>query len=268
MKFERYLKESYYGSFETTPAYREMKREYVEVFKNPSTKELKNLMDIRFIATEKDIYVWCADVALHVDVYEEFYIEFAHKHVILGEGTYRSGKIDVYSLSGEGGDDISTDELKKYFYKVEKYFYKGFGPIHEEFSMLFKNNWNNKHVEVFENPSNKELREVGPYIRFILDGNVKKLYIWNSDIALHGTVWKQLGGKKDLSFENNVMFGESILKENKIKAYYINGIKRTDIRKVMFADRYFKDGIEKSVDDFISGKSFLRRIKNEGFYEI
>lgn len=47
-------------------------------------------------------------------------------------------------------------------------------------------------IPLFVNPSNKELRECGSTIRFIIDFKKKKIYCWNGDQLVHWEVAKYL----------------------------------------------------------------------------
>ena len=47
-------------------------------------------------------------------------------------------------------------------------------------------------VEVFENPTPKEIREFKKAFRFILDSKNKKVYIWDAMGAVHSDGWKHI----------------------------------------------------------------------------
>ena len=44
-------------------------------------------------------------------------------------------------------------------------------------------------LDIYENPSKGELREIGPTQRFILDAKRKKCYIWPATGAIHADAW-------------------------------------------------------------------------------
>lgn len=51
-----------------------------------------------------------------------------------------------------------------------------------------------KNVEVFVNPSRKDIVEMGEFIRFIADGKEKKLYVTDAfDGALHAELYNEIG---------------------------------------------------------------------------
>ncbi len=60
-----------------------------------------------------------------------------------------------------------------------------------------------KTVEIFVNPSKRDIKSVqeaegssSKNVRFIADGNTKKIYTWNADLSLHGPMlyWLQNNG--------------------------------------------------------------------------
>ena len=57
-------------------------------------------------------------------------------------------------------------------------------------------------LEIFENPSKKEMREIGNVFRFIADAKRKKMYIWPATGAVHSDAWihikKQLNDSRPL----------------------------------------------------------------------
>jgi hypothetical protein len=85
--------------------------------------------------------------------------------------------------------------LKQHFLK---------GPIiQEEYLMSFILPYGEELVEVFKNPSKKELRDLGPVVRFTADSRSKTVYAWDADKALHYDVCKQL---KNVTFRNVSIF--------------------------------------------------------------
>lgn len=57
-------------------------------------------------------------------------------------------------------------------------------------------------LEIFENPTRKELAEIGKTQRFILDAKRKKVYIWPATGAIHTDAWIHL--KKELNDSRHV----------------------------------------------------------------
>ncbi len=57
-------------------------------------------------------------------------------------------------------------------------------------------------VDVFENPSRKELTPIKDKYRFILDARRKKTYVWDAMGAVHGDTWAKL--KKELGDERGL----------------------------------------------------------------
>lgn len=47
-------------------------------------------------------------------------------------------------------------------------------------------------VDVYENPTKKELREIGDKTRFIADAKNKKVYVWSAMGAVHGDTWTKI----------------------------------------------------------------------------
>lgn len=45
-------------------------------------------------------------------------------------------------------------------------------------------------VDIFENPTMKELKDIGGDIRFIADATNKKYWIWDAMTAVHLDMWK------------------------------------------------------------------------------
>jgi hypothetical protein len=59
----------------------------------------------------------------------------------------------------------------------------------------------NSSIPVFLNPDSKELRQVGPNIRFIIDFDNKNFYIFDATDSLHYTIFKELNlGNKTNAF--------------------------------------------------------------------
>ena len=57
-------------------------------------------------------------------------------------------------------------------------------------------------LEIFENPSKKEMVGIGKDQRFILDAKRKKCYIWSATGAIHSDAWVHI--KKELNDARHV----------------------------------------------------------------
>ena len=71
-------------------------------------------------------------------------------------------------------------------------------------------------VEVFENPTRSELRDVGGRFRFIADAKRQKMYIWSAMGAIHADAWLNI--KKQLN-DSRPLYKSSTL----VPAVYENG---------------------------------------------
>ena len=70
--------------------------------------------------------------------------------------------------------------------------------MNEKYLTRIKHSHSSKtSFEVWVNPTSKELRNIGRYIRFIADNKGKKLYAWSNDGPLHEDAWEQIS-KRDL----------------------------------------------------------------------
>jgi len=65
-RLKQYIKEEFFLGFKYGG-------EYIEVFVNPSKKELKRIPEIRFIADnkKKKVYAWDSEFAIHTDVWDK-----------------------------------------------------------------------------------------------------------------------------------------------------------------------------------------------------
>ena len=66
-----------------------------------------------------------------------------------------------------------------------------------------------KTVEVFENPSAKEFRDIKTSFRFILDSKHKKIYVWSASDSLHVDTWVYI--KKELNDSRQVYKSGTLL---------------------------------------------------------
>ena len=76
-------------------------------------------------------------------------------------------------------------------------------PLLEEYLSRF--DIRGKSVEVFVNPSRKELRTLGgEFIRFIADADTKKVYAWEGYSAVHGEMARyiKVTGKDKVAYNN------------------------------------------------------------------
>ncbi|KFZ25795.1 MAG: hypothetical protein KQ78_02000 [Candidatus Izimaplasma bacterium HR2] len=68
-----------------------------------------------------------------------------------------------------------------------------------------------KTLEIFENPSAKEFRNLKTSFRFILDSKHKKIYVWSAMGAIHADTWvhikKELNDSRQLSKSGTLLAG-------------------------------------------------------------
>jgi hypothetical protein len=104
-------------------------------------------------------------------------------------------------------DKTTIDRLKKLFdafyknllntYKKLKGYFERYNVLKEDYvdSMSIKREVNTAYTEIFVNPTPKEMRSLGDAVRFIIDFNNKKFYVWNANI-LHEEIMSLLYKKK------------------------------------------------------------------------
>ena len=101
----------------------------------------------------------------------------------------------------------------------------------EEWKDTYK--FGHKTVEVFVNPTKRELMDLGNIMRFFADNRTKKLYVWNGN-TLHVNMMKKLNlmnGKDFYSIKGlNLMGGSAIKKDGKyilqaVDNIYVQGSK-------------------------------------------
>ena len=76
--------------------------------------------------------------------------------------------------------------------------------------------WGKKYIEVFVNPTTKEIREFKTEgVRFIIDFKEKKIYVFEAS-TIHEVVFKELNVQKDkkTGLYKNVYFGYGKVNEN------------------------------------------------------
>ena len=83
--------------------------------------------------------------------------------------------------------------------------------LDEEWETTIKVPHFKKPVEIFSNPSKKEITKIGKTdrgnaIRFIIDNKKKKIYVWNADTITHYEVGKRLG-MKDVYYKREYCTG-------------------------------------------------------------
>jgi hypothetical protein len=97
-------------------------------------------------------------------------------------------------------------------------------------------------LEIFENPTKSELREIGDVFRFILDSKRKKCYIWPATGAVHADAWthikKQLNDARPLYKSSTLIPG---VKEQSgwIHIYGAKGIPRSISDQYAYEDWSF-----------------------------
>lgn len=126
--------------------------------------------------------------------------------------------------------------------------------LHEEYHKFLKSVHTKKPFEVFENPSGKEITEVGRVdgsIRWLVNKQVKRVFIWPGHGDLHENVIKQLD--PPLKFIDSI-FGVGIAKTGKISIVPNNFNadvtivpKEIYLKEWDFADWYFEGGFEKII---------------------
>lgn len=130
MRFQQFLQEEYYGRSSTQGK--------AEVFKNPSSKEMKEASesknyDIRFIAInkEKSVYVWSALQAIHSEIWKnvlkksnKYYVDAFKGDVLHGVAKQIGGKWTLTSSDILDYSGMSEDEIRALYDKfkwIEKY---------------------------------------------------------------------------------------------------------------------------------------------------
>jgi len=81
--------------------------------------------------------------------------------------------------------------------------------ILEEYYGLCKPNWAREGVPVFVNPSQKEMRECGEFIRFFADAETKEVFVWNGAKALHGDMLRHGLSRPLNSLKDSEIKGEA-----------------------------------------------------------
>lgn len=64
-------------------------------------------------------------------------------------------------------------------------------------------------VDVYVNPTKKELKEIGEKTRWIADAKSKKLYVWSAMGAVHGDTWAKL--RKEMNDPRHLYKSDELL---------------------------------------------------------
>lgn len=110
MKFLDYLNEAYDFSFKNL-------KNYCEVFKNPSSDDLKGLRNkwVRFIIFDDNLYVWDGELACHDDVMRQMK-RFYHEMTLGGIAHVKGNKLQC-----ETGYDLIILKYKDLLEKIQKF---------------------------------------------------------------------------------------------------------------------------------------------------
>ena len=142
--------------------------------------------------------------------------------------------------------------------------------INEEYFTGFKSY--DDYIEVFVNPSQKEIKSMGEVVRFIADNKSKKVYAFDGSDVIHSQAWKEFPNEVTKGREFNEISLLPILKElNKVHIdeleYSIRNIQR-EIKKggkAFNRDVEYVNGILdqdwKWVDKYVKVSPLLNRCK-------
>jgi hypothetical protein len=94
-------------------------------------------------------------------------------------------------------------------------------------------------VDVFENPSKKEMAEIGTgTFRFILDSKRQKIYVWSAMGSVHTDAWinikKQLNDSRPLYKSSTIIPGT--FENNSVYIYGAKGIPRAISAQYQYED--------------------------------
>lgn len=98
-------------------------------------------------------------------------------------------------------------------------------PLLEKYLIGFKKY--GKIVDIYENPTKKELREIGKDIRWIADSKRQKVYMWPAIQSIHLDAWLQI--KKELNDSRPLYKSDTIM----------TGVTFPDGRSVMFSAKAY-----------------------------
>lgn len=202
-------------------------KERVEVFKNPSKKEMVEASHgpVRFIVDflNKNLYIAEAYNLIHNDIldflmdeeafpYDDVSDDDFWDYCYAGFAKLINGKFEIIGNS-EGQDDAihganffkySDSWLKSWFHMPFKKKIKEITKqnLSEEYAFSRKVAFGDTMIEVFINPSTKEImksKDAG-IVRYCIDLSKKKLYVWNPEL-LHEYMAKV--GEKEGFLETN-----------------------------------------------------------------
>jgi hypothetical protein len=284
------IKEEYYGSVKDAMALDKWKGGYTEVFKNPTLKEIRDIIkdsgikSIRFFIdfVKKDIYCWKADT-IHNEVNNlllknDVYLEW--KNHIRGSALIKDGKLRLENVSDwyDNKKTIYMDGILGRFHKANVSWLKSYFDdlsikymtdnlmLKEEYLTTTPNIWANvknapNYFEVFKNPTQKEMIDAihaedkkNIRLRFIADYPNKVLYIMPVD-ALHNDTIKDILKDSPVNYlipSPDVVWGQADYDNGKLNFYW------ADTMPPNMSDRYFKkwynkdDWTEKYFNDKLS----------------
>jgi len=140
--------------------------------------------------------------------------------------------------------------------------------INEEYLTRLKRK--GQSFEVFVNPSVKEMKQVDEMdgVRFTADNKDKKVYVWDSFVAIHNDVWDLETGKgRNFNRESceTVLHGECELKGGKYVMNFSDEIHYQMDNKTFYIRDIIKDF--KWVNRYINIEDYLKKIMKEDGYE-
>lgn len=242
MRLLQYLQEEYLGLAKLKKyPYADFPGGDTEIFKNPSTKEMKEVSGtsgafkgmVGFIADmkAKNLYIFQAGT-FHIDVFNylctqneinsprEFCIwgvaEVKNKLLFHDSDTIAENKDMIKSnIDDKWTEKYFTESLIKEVRKIASW-------LSEEYQTTLRSGDN--PYSIYKNPNDddfkelaKEIRKDGDNqlnIRIIVDMNNKSIYIWDANKGLHYKVTHELVRTSNLS--NNTITLQSVIKNNKI----------------------------------------------------
>lgn len=105
------------------------------------------------------------------------------------------------------------------------------------------------YIEVFANPSSKDLKDIGTKnVRWIADLKKKKVYMWNALGAMHGDAWVKI--KKEIKDDRSLYRSGDLLtgvtEAGKSRTDSMKGVSPVNRKKLKdadwsFAERYIPD---------------------------
>lgn len=123
-----------------------------------------------------------------------------------------------------------------------------------------------KSIDIYENPTKKEQKEArkadGTYtdmLRFIADGEKKRIWVWNAGLAIHSQAWehisKAVNDRRQLYKDHELVSGE-LGSNGDVDAYYVVDWGKQEIVEMIlemdwtWADKYVT-GFSKSFENSI-----------------